>query len=106
MSAAFGFADDRIGSLRPRTLGASGPKTERIQYDTTGWDGISEPLQLALARAALRRAAQTIATQADTLADEMAAGGLADRGGPDALRLFAALIRVTSGAGLAEPGSA
>ncbi|MBS0559307.1 MAG: hypothetical protein JSR21_04560 [Proteobacteria bacterium] len=65
-----------------------------------------EALQLALSRAALRRAAASIAAQADTLADEMASGGLADRGGPDALRLFASVIRVTSGTALREPGSA
>ncbi len=60
------------------------------------WNQLSEPLQLAVSRAALCRAAQTIATQAEALAAEMDAGLMQDRGGPEALRLLAALIRVTT----------
>ena len=45
--------------------------------------------------AALHRAAQTIAGQAETLAGEIENGSLADRGGPDALRLLAAVVRVS-----------
>ncbi len=59
------------------------------------WDVIPEDLQLTLTREALRRASELIASQAETLADEMACGALADRGGPDALRLLAAVLRVT-----------
>jgi hypothetical protein len=58
------------------------------------WNHLPEDLQLALSREALSRAAATIASQAEVLADEMECGGLADRGGPDALRLFAAVVRV------------
>ncbi len=58
------------------------------------WNQLSDDLQIALSREALRRATATIAVQAEVLADEIEAGGLADRGGPDALRLFAAVVRI------------
>lgn len=58
------------------------------------WNVLSEDLQLVLSREALKRAAATVASQAETLACEMEAGVLADRGGPDALRLLAALMRL------------
>ncbi len=61
----------------------------------TDWTALSEDLQLTLSRAALQRAAETIAGQAEILAGEMECGGLADRGGPEALRLLAAVVRVT-----------
>ncbi len=61
----------------------------------SNWNLLSDDLQLILAREALLRAAETIAGQAETLAEEMEAGCLEDRGGPDALRLFAAVVRVT-----------
>jgi len=70
------------------------------------WDSLSEPLQLMLAGAALRRAAATIAFQAETLAQEMKSGALEDRGGPDALRLLAAIVRVTFQAGIGSPKEA
>ena len=57
------------------------------------WNRLPEALQIALSREALHRAAVLIAAQAEVLADEMECGGLADRGGPDALRLFAAVVR-------------
>ncbi len=57
-------------------------------------------------REALHRASTTIAVQAEVLADEMECGGLADRGGPDALRLFAAVIRVSGQDELAPIGHA
>ena len=60
---------------------------------TAAWDLLSDDLQLALAREALRRAVATIAGQAEVLAGEIEAGTLADRGGADALRLFAAVVR-------------
>jgi hypothetical protein len=59
------------------------------------WNLLSDDLQLNLSREALRRAADTIAGHAEVLAGEMEAGSLADRGGPDALRLLAAVVRTT-----------
>ncbi len=60
------------------------------------WHAIPEDLQVVLAREAMRRAAATLAEQAELLSLEMEEGTLSDRGGPDALRLFAAIIRTTS----------
>ncbi len=57
------------------------------------WNALSDETQLAVTREALHRAVETIAGQAENLASEMEAGHLADRGGADALRLFAALVR-------------
>ena len=59
------------------------------------WNLLSDSLQLILSRQALTRAAEAIAGQAEILAAEIEAGTLADRGGPDALRLLAAVVRVT-----------
>lgn len=59
------------------------------------WDILSDDVQLALAREALRRATDTIANQAEVLAQEMETGSISDRGGVDALRLLAAIVRVT-----------
>jgi hypothetical protein len=70
------------------------------------WNQLPEALQIALSREALHRASTTIAVQAEVLADEMECGGLADRGGPDALRLFAAVIRVSGQDELAPIGHA
>jgi hypothetical protein len=61
----------------------------------TDWNLLSEELQLMVSREALRRAADVIAGQADELAWEMESGGLRDHGGPEALRLLAAVVRVT-----------
>ena len=58
------------------------------------WTLLSDELQLTLSHEALCRAGETIAGQAEALAVEMETGGLADRGGPDALRLLAAVMRV------------
>lgn len=58
-----------------------------------GWQDLSDDAQLALSRAALAHAAGTIADQAETLAGEMEEGALHDHGGPEALRLFAALLK-------------
>jgi len=60
------------------------------------WNSLPEDLQLLLSREALRRAAETLAEHADLLAEEMDRGTLSDRGGPDALRLFAAVVRATN----------
>ncbi len=59
------------------------------------WNILSDDTQLALSREALRHAAETIAGHAETLAGEFDLGALADRGGADALRLLAAVVRVT-----------
>ena len=58
------------------------------------WNVLSDTLQLVLSREALRRAAEIIAGQAEVLAGEMEKGMLDDRGGPDALRLLAGVVRV------------
>lgn len=58
------------------------------------WNLLSDDLQLIVSREALHKAADAIAGQAETLADEMELGTIADRGGPDALRLLAAIVRV------------
>lgn len=58
------------------------------------WNVLSDDLQLILSREALRRAAEIIAGQAEVLAGEMETGGLNDRGGPNALRLLAGVVRV------------
>ena len=55
---------------------------------------LSDDLQLMVSREALRRASNLIAEQADELAIEMEIGGLSDRGGPEALRLLAAIVRL------------
>jgi hypothetical protein len=60
-----------------------------------GWDGLSEFQQLEMAREALRAAVDALSIQADTLADEMDCGLLPDRGGPEALRLLACLMRLS-----------
>lgn len=65
------------------------------------WHTMPDDLQLTLAREALQRAAATLAEHAELLALEMESGALSDRGGPDALRLFAHVVRATS----AEPES-
>ena len=64
-----------------------------------GWHDLPEATQLTLAREAIRRAVDTVANQAEQLAEEMEAGALDDRGGPDALRLFAALVREVNAGG-------
>jgi hypothetical protein len=70
------------------------------------WDGLPEELQLRLATEAMRRAAETIAGQAEALAGEIEEGTLADRGGPEALRLLAAVVRLSARDPLAAGGTA
>ncbi len=70
------------------------------------WNILSDDVQLALSREALRRAVETIAGQAEVLAEEMEVGTLTDRGGVDALRLLAAVVRVTGQDGLGVAGHA
>lgn len=61
------------------------------------WDILSDNLQLLLARQALGRAADIIAGQAELLAEEIDGGFMQDRGGPDALRLLAGIVRASGG---------
>ena len=70
------------------------------------WQTLPEALQTALAQQAMRQASIIIADQAELFAAQFVAGGLADRGAGDGLRLFAALLRETSVAALAPVGSA
>ena len=60
----------------------------------TDWNALSDELQLAIAAEALRKAAEIIACQAETLAEEIDDGALPDGGGPEALRLLADIIRL------------
>jgi hypothetical protein len=55
---------------------------------------LSEEASLALSRNALRQAAWSIAERAELLALEMEEGRVADLGGAEALRLFAAVVRM------------
>ncbi|MDO9501651.1 MULTISPECIES: hypothetical protein [Falsiroseomonas] len=70
------------------------------------WNTLPEDLQLVLSREALRRAAETLAEHAELLAEEMEQGTLSDRGGPDALRLFAAVVRATNDDAFGQVGHA
>jgi hypothetical protein len=70
------------------------------------WDILPEAVQLALAREALRRATETVASQAEILAQEMEAGSISDRGGTEALRLLAAIVRLTGQDSLGAVGHA
>jgi hypothetical protein len=70
------------------------------------WHTLPDDLQLTLSREALRRAAETLAEHAELLASEMDSGTLLDQGGPEALRLFAAVIRATNRDGFATVGTA
>jgi hypothetical protein len=70
------------------------------------WNLLSEDAQLQLARAAMQRAAETVASHAELLADEIESGAIADRGGADALRLLARMVRLSGRDTLAPAGSA
>jgi hypothetical protein len=70
------------------------------------WKMLPDEVQLVLSREAMRRAADTLAEHAEMLAAEMEDGALRDRGGPDALRLFAALVRTTHDEGFGQVGHA
>ena len=63
---------------------------------TNSWHALPDETQLILSREALRRAAETLAAHAELLAREMEHGALLDQGGPEALRLFAAVVRATN----------
>lgn len=70
------------------------------------WNTLSEELQITLSQKAISRAALTIAGQAELLAAEIENGAIADRGGPESLRLFAELVRLTGRDPLAARGTA
>jgi hypothetical protein len=70
------------------------------------WNLLSEDLQLMLSRAALMRAVDSIAGQAEFLAEEIDAGIIADHGGAEALRLLASLTRSTADEVLVVAGHA
>lgn len=72
----------------------------------TEWNALPESLQLYLAQQAFRQAAETIAGQAEVLAQEFDEGGLADRGGAEALRLMAAIVRAVGPLPAAVAGKA
>ena len=70
------------------------------------WNALSNSTQIVLAQTALSRAAMILALQAEVLADEIERGTLADHGGADALRLFAAVVRAGSENDMPVMGSA
>jgi hypothetical protein len=72
----------------------------------TDWNQLTDEAQIALSRAALHRAVAAIAAQAEVLAHEMECGELADHGGAEALRLFAAVVRVNDADELVPLGHA
>ncbi|HEY8610942.1 MAG TPA: hypothetical protein VIL69_06590 [Roseomonas sp.] len=80
--------------------------SEEFSVVPNAWHALPDELQLTLSREALRRAAETLAEHAELLATEMEAGTLLDQGGPDALRLFAAVVRATNRDGFATVGTA
>jgi hypothetical protein len=59
------------------------------------WNFLSDEMQLVLAREAFRQALATITDHAGALAGAIEAGTIADRGGPEALRLFVAVLAET-----------
>lgn len=70
------------------------------------WNVLSEDVQLFVSREALCRAREIVASQVETLAQEIEAGTLSDRGGPDALRLLVALVGVAGQGGAMLAGAA
>jgi hypothetical protein len=75
-------------------------------FPSAEWTGISDELQLALSRHAMRNAAQIVADQAELFAVQFTARSLQDRGAADALKLFAVLLRETSADCLRPMGNA
>ena len=62
----------------------------------TDWQALPDDMQAALAQQAMRRAVLILAEQAELFAMQFQGGVLQDRGAPDALKLFAALVRETT----------
>jgi hypothetical protein len=71
------------------------PCRELDDWNLNDWDALSDAAQLRVAREALLRAADAVAHHAEQLAGEMEAGAISDRGGPEALRLLASMVRLT-----------
>jgi hypothetical protein len=69
------------------------PSPDESHSASGTWHSLSEELQLNLAREAMQRAAETLANEAELLAADMDEGVLLDQGGPEALRLFASVVR-------------
>jgi hypothetical protein len=63
----------------------------RVMNDA--WNTLSDEMQVVIAHEALCRAARLLARQSELLAEEIEAGHIPDRGGPEALRLNAAIVR-------------
>ena len=74
--------------------------------ELSSWHELPTDVQLALAQGAMQKAAALLAEQAELLATEMDAGTLLDQGGPEALRLFAAVVRAINDDGWATVGNA
>jgi hypothetical protein len=70
------------------------------------WNMLPDDTQLVIARAAMRRAAEAMAGHAEMLAGEIETGEIADHGGPSALRLLAAVVRLSGQDLLVPAGSA
>ncbi len=70
------------------------------------WTMLPDAMHHILAHEALRRAAAVLADHAEFLAEEMASGALPDRGGPNAMRLFAAVVRATNNDAFGPEGHA
>jgi len=67
--------------------------TRRVSRLPADWHKLPEALQLVLAQEWMLCSAAILAEQAELLALEMYARTLVDHGGPDALPLFAAIVR-------------
>ncbi|WP_084698685.1 hypothetical protein [Muricoccus aerilatus] len=74
--------------------------------ELNSWQELAVDVQLALAQGAMQKAAALLAEHAELLAAEMDAGALHEEGGPEALRLFAAVVRTINGDGWATVGNA
>jgi hypothetical protein len=82
----------RPSAIPPRATRQNGQADRSIAM-LADWHALSNETQLALAPAALHRAAQTITNQAVLLAEEIETGTLNGMGGADALRLLVAVVR-------------
>ena len=60
------------------------------------WDDLPTDCQLWLAEGAIERASTMLATKAESLAEDIERGEIEDRGGADALRLLARLVRLAN----------
>lgn len=97
-------------ATRTKLSPAKSPSAKHASWPTSpdpaAWQALPDELQLTLAQEAMRRAAETLADHAELLAAEIEGGALLDQGGPDALRLFANVVRATNSGGFACAGNA